>query len=115
MLYHRTQAAALAKLELDVDECGSLAIEEVDQGLKDLRQLFEDYDATEQFEEDELILRLVEFKKSLQEKYEIEGSLSEQLALAIENEDYERAAELRDEISVRNEKFDDGIEPKLDM
>lgn len=115
VLYHRTQAAALAKLELDVDECGSLAIEEVDQGLKDLRQLFEDYDATEQFEEDELILRLVEFKKSLQEKYEIEGSLSEQLALAIENEDYERAAELRDEISVRNEKFDDGIEPKLDM
>ena len=115
VLYHRTQAAALAKLELDVDECGSLAIEEVDSGLSDLRQLFEDYDATEQFEEDELILRLLEFKKSLQEKYEIEGSLAEQLALAIENEDYERAAELRDEIDARNEEFDDGIEPKLDM
>ena len=119
VLYHRTQAAALAKLEMDVDDCGELAIEEVDKGLTKLRQLFEDYDAEEQFEEDELIQRLVEFKNSLRDKYEIGNTLSEQLEQAIQNEDYERAAELRDEIQARQVDFDSGIDsgidPKFDL
>lgn len=99
VLYHRTQAAALAKLELDVEDCAELAIAEVDLGLENLRRLFEDYEAEEQFEEDELIQRLVEFKTNLKEKYEIGKTLQEQLAEAVANEDYERAAEIRDEIA----------------
>jgi len=99
VLYHRTQAAALAKLELDVEDCAELAIEEVDLGLENLRQLFEDYEAEEQFEEDELIQRLVEFKTNLKEKYEIGKTLQEQLTEAIANEEYERAAEIRDQIA----------------
>ena len=115
VLYHRTQAAALARLEMDVENCGELAIEEVDKGLLKLRQLFEDYDAEEQFEEDELIQRLIDFKNSLREKYEIGNTLAEQLEQAIANEDYERAAQLRDEIQTRQTEFDKGIDPQLDM
>ena len=115
VLYHRTQAAALAKLELEEEQCGQLAVEEVDQGLKELRQLFEDYDAEEQFEEDELIQRLLEFKNSLRDKYEIGTSLAEQLAEAVDSENYERAAELRDKIKSRQREIDGQIEPRLDI
>lgn len=101
VLYHRTQAAALAKLELYDENSAELAIEEVNKGLDRLRKLFEDYEAEDQFEEDELIQRLVEFKNGLKEKYEIGRTLNEQLADAIASEDYERAAEVRDEIAQR--------------
>ena len=106
VLYHRTQAAALAKLEMDSDDCAELAIEEVNKGLDQLRRLFEDYEAEEQFEEDELIQRLVEFKKSLKDKYEIGQTLKEQLSEAVANEDYERAAEIRDELAAREGEND---------
>ena len=101
VLYHRTQAAALAKLELYDENSAELAIEEVNKGLDRLRILFEEYEAEEQFEEDELIQRLTEFKNSLKEKYEIGRTLKEQLQDAVEAEDYERAAEIRDEIAKR--------------
>ena len=113
VLYHRTQAAALAALEMEVENCGELAIKEVDDGLSELRNLFEDYDAEDQFEEDELIQRLLEFRNSLRDKYEVGMSLAEQLEQAITNEDYERAAEIRDEIKSQEIEFDDGIDPKF--
>ena len=116
VLYHRTQAAALAKLELDVENNAELAIEEVDIGLEKLRRLFEDYEAEEQFEEDELIQRLLEFKTSLKDKYEIDKTLKEQLSDAIADEDYERAAEIRDELAGRDEdgeaEFPGGVDFK---
>ena len=115
VLYHRTQAAALANLEMDVDESAELAIEEVNKGLEKLKQLFEDYDAEEQFEEDELIQRLVEFKNSLKEKYEIGQTLAEQLSQAIEKEDYESAAEIRDKIANRPQIDGDEFNPKLNF
>ena len=106
VLYHRTQAAALAKLEMETEDCAELAIEEVNAGLELLRKLFEDYEAEDQFEEDERIQRLVEFKNSLKEKYEIGRTLNEQLADAVASENYERAAELRDEIANREHSGD---------
>ena len=98
VLYHRTQAAALARLEQDVDDAAEQAIEQVNIGLEQLRSLFEQYEAQEQFEEDELVQRLTEFRDSLREKYEVDQSLHEQLRVAIENEDYEVAAVIRDKI-----------------
>lgn len=102
VLYHRTQAAALAELT-DGDEAAPVrAIDEVDRGLEQLRELFVQYEAEEQFEEDELVLRLREFRDGLKAKYEVEDSLEVQLSRAIEEEDYELAAQLRDQIAEAN-------------
>ena len=101
VLYHRTQAAALTQLEVETTERAELAIEEVNQGLNRLKSLFQEYDAEEQYENDELVQRLIEFRDNLREKYGVGKTLHEQLSAAIENEDYELAANLRDEISLR--------------
>lgn len=105
VLYHRTQAAALSNLDEDevvelVDPvCVERAIDEVNIGLSRLHKLFVEYDAVEQFEEDDLIVRLREFREGIREKYSIGLTRQEQLVKAIEDEDYEAAARLRDEIS----------------
>ena len=102
VLYHRTQAAALAQLTDDDDPLAAeQAIEEVNRGLEALRSLFVEYEAEEQFDEDELVQRLIEFRDNLREKYGIGRTLQEQLEAAISNEDYELAAELRDRIAQR--------------
>jgi hypothetical protein len=108
VLYHRTQAAALAKLEANGDNAAEQAIEEVNVGLAKLKSVFVDYDAEDQFEEDELVQRLIEFRDGLRSKYEINRTLSEQLQDAIEAEDYERAAEIRDKLSSRTNEVDFG-------
>ncbi|MFK7767015.1 MAG: UvrB/UvrC motif-containing protein [Mariniblastus sp.] len=107
VLYHRTQAAALSHIEGKDEETptgADLAIEEVNQGLEKLRDLFVEYDAEEQFDEDELVQRLTEFREGLREKYEVGATVKEQLEAAITNEDYELAAQLRDELSNRDSK-----------
>lgn len=96
VIYHRTQAAALGAIEDEDNDDPELAIKEVDLGLERMRLLFEEYEADDQFEEDELVVRLTEFRDSLKEKYEIGDPLDQQLAEAIELEDYEKAAEIRD-------------------
>ena len=106
VLYHRTQAAALSRLDSDDDElenkeAAELAIEEVTQGLVKLNELFVEYEAEEQFDEDELVQRLIEFREGLREKYDVGQTLTEQLEQAIEQEEYELAAELRDKLSKR--------------
>jgi hypothetical protein len=104
VLYHRTQAAALSMLdEEDTAEAAELAIEEVNAGLERMHALFVEYDAEEQFEEDELVQRLMEFREGLRKKYEVDSTLDERLAQAIADEDYELAAELRDLKSRRDE------------
>ena len=103
VLYHRTQAAALTQLEIENSDRAELAIDEVNQGLNRLRSLFLEYNAEEQFANDELVQRLNEFRDSLREKYGVDQTLQEQLAAAVENEEYEWAADLRDQISQRDE------------
>jgi hypothetical protein len=107
VLYHRTQAAALAHLDRDDDDLenfdsAELAIEEVNEGLARLLELFVEYEAEEQFEEDELVQRLTEFREGLREKYDLGLTLNEQLADAVENEQYELAARIRDQLSRRD-------------
>ena len=107
VLYHRTQAAALSRLDEDdenFDDQGAveLAIEEVNVGLEKLRELFVEYEAEEQFDEDELVERLVEFREGLRTKYDVGPTLKERLEAAIEKEDYESAARMRDELTKRN-------------
>lgn len=107
VLYHRTQAAALAHIngeneDEETPDMAELAIEEVNLGLDQLRELFVEYDAEEQFEEDELVQRLTEFREGLREKYEVGKTLKERLDAAVTNEEYELAAQLRDELSQRS-------------
>jgi hypothetical protein len=106
VLYHRTQAAALAHIngeneDEENSDMAELAIEEVNDGLVNLHELFVEYDAEDQFEEDELVQRLTEFREGLREKYDVGLTLKERLEAAVTDEDYELAAELRDELSRR--------------
>lgn len=104
VLYHRTQAAALAVLnDDDSTDAAELAIEEVNSGLERMQDLFIEYDAEEQFEEDELVQRLIEFREGLRTKYNVDSTLDERLIKAVADEDYELAAELRDMITERDD------------
>ena len=96
VIFHRTQAAALSWLEGEGEIDTDQAIQEVKDGLERLRSLFVEYDAEEQYEEDELVVRLIEFREGVRDTYDIGLTTQEELEKAIADEDYERAAELRD-------------------
>ena len=95
VLFHRVQATALAALQ---DEGPEAAIGELNRGLERFRELFARYDAVEQFDQDELVKRLLEMRESVRQRYEIGRTLDEQLAEAIRVEDYELAAQIRDKL-----------------
>ncbi len=96
--FHRTQARALAVLEKSGPEA---AIEEINQGLEEMRKIFVHAEAEEQFESDELVNQLGELKESLRKEYQVGQTLAEQLAEAVAAQEYERAARLRDEMARR--------------
>jgi hypothetical protein len=98
VLFHRVQATALATLE---ENGAASAIKEINVGLDQFRDLFARYDAAEQFSDDELVRRLEQMRESVRKKYEVGQTLEEQLAAAVRDEDYERAASLRDQMRTR--------------
>ena len=75
-----------------------LAIAEINKGLEQFRELFIRYDAEDQFETDELVRRLQEMRESVRRRFEVGQTLDEQLADAVRCENYELAAELRDQL-----------------
>ena len=95
VLFHRVQASALAALDDDGPE---LAIAEINKGLDAFRDLFLQYDAEDQFENDELVVRLRDMRESVRKQFELGDTLDEQLAEAVKSENYELAAELRDKM-----------------
>lgn len=99
VLFHRTQAGALAALEESSPE---QAIEEVNLGLNRLKDFFEQHDAAESYEDDEMVRRLIDLRETLREQYSVGPTLNEKLAEAIAGEQYELAAKLRDEIAQRD-------------
>ncbi len=98
VLFHRTQAAALAALDRDEPK---LAMEEIDAGLDTIRSVYEEHDADDAFEDDEMVERLRELHDRLQSEYSDQQptTLQEQLAQAVKLEQYELAAMLRDELA----------------
>jgi len=98
VLFHHTQATALAELD---DKDAEAAISAINTGLDRFRDIYEEIDAEEEFEEDELVQRLEELRESLREKYDVGQTLNEKLADAVATEQYELAAQLRDEINRR--------------
>lgn len=99
--FHRAQAAALIQLQNSGPE---EAIEEIERGLQQLRDVLADFEVEDPLEEDELVQQLVELKESLRKEYKVGTTLSEQLSDAIASEEYERAARLRDEIAKRRKR-----------
>ena len=104
VLFHRTQADALARLEGDGnngegDSAGAeVAIHAINQGLQRLQQFFSQHDLDERYDDDELVSRLVELRESLRQRFEVGRTLQERLADAVAAEEYELAARLRDEL-----------------
>src|SRR5215831_15547973 len=74
VLFHKVQAAALAELE---EHGAESAIGEINKGLENFQQIFEQYEVAEKFEEDELVRRLQELQTSLREHYHVERTLYE--------------------------------------
>lgn len=106
VLYHRTQAAALNAIEKTGPEA---AVHEMNLGLEKLRSLFEKHDAEEQFEENRLVTELISSREDIRRRYEVGRTLQEQLSEAVELEQYELAARLRDELSKRNKLGGDSL------
>lgn len=99
ILFHRTQAMALAELE---DSGAEAAIAEVNRGIELIRRFYEQHEVDEGFDDDEMVNRLTDLRESLREQYHVGRTLEEQLAEAVAAEEYERAANLRDQIARRS-------------
>jgi len=102
VMFHRIQAGALFQLE---HRGAEEAVEEVNVGLDRLRHLFERHGVEEEFDEDELVKRLVELRESVRHEYGVGRTLQERLTDAVASERYELAAKLRDELSRRTGKL----------
>ena len=96
VIFHRSQAAALQFIEAQQPQA---AIEAIDEGLLLIRENFEELGWDDHYESDELVDRLINLRESLRSDFDIEKSLKEQLAEAVEAEEYELAAKLRDEMA----------------
>ena len=101
-MFHRIQAAAFAAIERD--EGAESAIEEINTGLEKLRILFEEFSSEENFEDEELAQRLIELREELRKKYQVGQTLTEKLSDAVAQEQYELAAQLRDELDRKGRK-----------
>lgn len=97
--FHRTQAEALAELEENGPE---EAVQAVSHGLDSIREIFIEHEVEDQYDSDELVIRLVELRESLRREYDVGRTLQERLADAVQQEKYELAAELRDELAKRH-------------
>jgi hypothetical protein len=95
VLFHRVQAAALVELERND---AAAAVAAIDNGLTQLRQVFEAHEADDEFDDHPLALKLLELKQAISEHFELRPSLAQQLAEAIATEQYELAARLRDKL-----------------
>ena len=93
VIFQRTQAAAALQVEKSVPES---AVDEIRAGLEKLRSFFAAFDMEGEMEEDGMVQHLRKVEQSLREEYKIQATLQEQLEQAIADEDYEKAARLRD-------------------
>ena len=99
VLFHRTQAAALAALE---ESNAEDAVTEINEGLEKIRTVFVEHEVEDEFEDDELVGRLTQLRESLREEYAIGKTLQERLREAVDKEQYELAARIREELAKRH-------------
>lgn len=98
VLFHRTQAAAFSELERAGPEP---AIDAIRRGLAQMQAAYEEMGEGAAFEDTDMAAQLVQLREWLRREYRIGQTLHEQLVEAVETEQYERAARLRDQIAQR--------------
>ncbi len=101
VMYHRIQAGAMAHI---VDDNAESAIQAINSGLDSLRDVFAEQGLDDHYEDDELVARLVELREQLRDQFDIGKTLQERLAEAVAAEQYELAANLRDEMANRHKR-----------
>jgi len=94
---HRIRADVLLSLE---DENYEQAQRKIQNGIKEIRAFFKDYDRPDLIDESEEIIFLEEWSKEIRKDQprSLSQDLNEQLREAVAVEDFERAAELRDRL-----------------
>lgn len=98
VLAHRAEALAhLCRLEGDAEQ----AIEQLKDGASQIEQLHTKHGLEELIEHDPTLLHLRALERKLRRRHGIDKTLHEQLAEAVAEENYERAAMLRDRIHRR--------------
>jgi hypothetical protein len=98
VLFQRTQARVALEAEEKRPEA---AIDALHAGLNELRSFFTEHGAEEEMEDNAMVQHLEQMEAKLREKYGIEATLQEQLDRAVADEDYEKAARLRDRLKRR--------------
>ena len=76
-------------------------IAKINDGLDRIKEVFVEYEAEDQYDEDELVQRLHELREALRKEYDVGRTLHERLQDAVASEQYELAAKLRDELMRR--------------
>lgn len=105
VLFHRTQAAAALALERrKPDEAIDSVREGVDRLADHHRDWSADADSRDDSPNETLIAQLRVLEDEIRKNFEVEKTLREQLDEAVADEDYERAARLRDQIKDRAER-----------
>jgi hypothetical protein len=104
VLFHKTQAcAAIALDRRRPDE----SIDAIRTGLAAIRRHQADWDEEHDPEETpngRFVEQLEQLEQKIREEFSVEKTLAEQLEEAVEQEDYERAAALRDQIRRRTQR-----------
>jgi hypothetical protein len=101
VIFHRTQAYAGLHLEKNEPE---RAIDALQDGLREIFAFYKEHNLEERTEEDPMIQQLQKMQQQIRELHGIESTLREQLDRAVADEQYERAAQLRDELRKRGEE-----------
>lgn len=98
VLFQRTQAAAAQAADENNPE---KAIDEINAGIKTIRQFLADHQVAEEADDNGMIRHLRKMEQSLRQLHGIEATIQEQLEQAVANEEYETAARLRDALRRR--------------
>ncbi len=105
VLWHRTLATAQGHL---LREDAEEAIEAIKLGALAIRQVYEERGEPELAKQDPSLAAVRQLEKQVRRHHGVSKTLREQLQEAVANEEFERAAELRDQIRARKESLEKG-------
>lgn len=101
VVFQRAQSLALQRVQEGGEPAE--AVTELNQGIELIRDFYDKYELDQDFDDDELVQRMIQVREALRERFEIGATLDEQLAEAVARENFELAAILRDRIRKRSQ------------